>query len=348
MKKFIALLLAIMLGTAYPAMGQMTSITLQTAATSGNGATLTVSGQGLAMATIVGTAGADRVVTWQISQDGTNFAPIICVDTGAGTAESTTTASGTTPIIVSCPVGGARLFRAPVSGGATGSVTVTASALPGIQPSFISTGGGGGSGTVTATAGALTANRLILGNGGTDVKAAASLTGPIIGNGASAPTASAQLGVVNGGTAVATFTAGIITSPGGTAALTSVAAPTGAVVGTTDTQTLSAKRIPPRLVTVTPSATPTINTDNGDVFSITGLTVDITNMSTNLTGTPTASGNDFMMISITGTASRGITWGTSFESSTVTLPTTTSGTNRLDVMLEWNAATSKWRCIAVA
>ncbi len=49
-------------------------------------------------------------------------------------------------------------------------------------------GGGGGSGTVTNT-GTLTANRLILGNGGVDVTAASSLTGLLLGNGASAPTA---------------------------------------------------------------------------------------------------------------------------------------------------------------
>ena len=53
-------------------------------------------------------------------------------------------------------------------------------------------------------------------------------------------------------------------------------------------------------------------------------------------------------IAITGTAARAITWGTSFEASTVALPTTTVSTNRLDVGFVWNAATSKWRCVAVA
>lgn len=120
-------------------------------------------------------------------------------------------------------------------------------------------------------------------------------------------------------------------------------APSGTVLGTTDTQTLTNKRVTPRVGTVSSSATPTINTDNVDVFTITALAVDITSMTTNLSGTPTD--GQKLLIFITGTASRAITWGSSFEASTVALPTTTSGTSRLDVGFIWNAATSKWRCV---
>lgn len=115
----------------------------------------------------------------------------------------------------------------------------------------------------------------------------------------------------------------------------------GSVVSVDGTQTLTNKRITPRVVTVTAGATPAINTDNGDVFIITGLTVAITSMTTNLTGTPTD--GQRIRISITGTAARAITWGTSFEASTVALPTTTVTTNRLDTDFIWNATTSKWR-----
>lgn len=120
--------------------------------------------------------------------------------------------------------------------------------------------------------------------------------------------------------------------------------PSGTVVGTTDTQTVTNKRVTPRPVTVTAGATPSINTDNGDFFEITGLTVDITSMTTNLSGTPT--NGQKLWISITGTASRSIAWGASFEASTTALPTTTVSTNRLDVGFVWNAVTSKWRCMA--
>jgi hypothetical protein len=112
------------------------------------------------------------------------------------------------------------------------------------------------------------------------------------------------------------------------------------------TNTLTNKRVTPRVGTTTSSATPTINTDNVDYYSLTAQTVDITSFTTNLSGTPTD--GQMLRISITGTAARAITWGSSFEASTVALPTTTVTTNRLDVGFVWNAATSKWRCIASA
>lgn len=123
-------------------------------------------------------------------------------------------------------------------------------------------------------------------------------------------------------------------------------APSGTVLGTTDTQTETNKRITKRIGTTTSSATPTINTDNVDVYTITAQSVDITSFTTNLSGTPTD--GQQLLISITGTGARNITWGTSFESSSITLPTQTISTNRLDVLFIWNAATSKWRVIGTA
>jgi len=112
------------------------------------------------------------------------------------------------------------------------------------------------------------------------------------------------------------------------------------------TNTLTNKRITKRTGTTTSSATPTINTDNVDFYSLTAQAVDITSFTTNLTGTPTE--GQTLWIAITGTAARAITWGTSFEASTVALPTTTVTTNRLDVGFIWNTVTSKWRCIATS
>lgn len=123
-------------------------------------------------------------------------------------------------------------------------------------------------------------------------------------------------------------------------------AATDTLVGKATTDTLTNKRITKRTGTTTSSATPTINTDNVDFYSLTAQTVDITSFTTNLSGTPTD--GQTLWIAITGTAARAITWGASFEASTVALPTTTVTTNRLDVGFVWNAATSKWRCIASA
>ena len=112
------------------------------------------------------------------------------------------------------------------------------------------------------------------------------------------------------------------------------------------TNTLTNKRVTKRTGTTTSSATPTINTDNVDFYSLTAQAVDITSFTTNLSGTPTEW--QTLIIAITGTAARAITWWASFEASTVALPTTTVTTNRLDVGFIWNTVTSKWRCIASA
>jgi len=112
------------------------------------------------------------------------------------------------------------------------------------------------------------------------------------------------------------------------------------------TQTLTNKRNTARTGTTTSSATPTINTDNVDFYSITAQTEAITSFTTNLSGTPTE--RQTLWIAITGTAARAITWGASFEASTVALPTTTVTTARLDVGFVWNSVSSKWRCVSTA
>ena len=119
------------------------------------------------------------------------------------------------------------------------------------------------------------------------------------------------------------------------------------VVGTTDTNTLTNKRITARSGTVASSATPTINTDNVDYYSITALAAAITSFTTNLSGTPTIGQTLWISITDNGTA-RAITWGATFEASTIALPTTTVISTRLDVAFIWNEATSKWRCVGTA
>lgn len=110
-------------------------------------------------------------------------------------------------------------------------------------------------------------------------------------------------------------------------------------------KTASSLRITPRVLGTTSHATPTINTDNCDIYQLTAQAEAITEMSTNLSGTPTE--GQVLIIEITGTAARAITWGTSFEASTVALPTTTVTTAKLTVGFLWNAVTSKWRCVGV-
>ena len=89
------------------------------------------------------------------------------------------------------------------------------------------------------------------------------------------------------------------------------------------------------------SLTPAISADNTYIED-TGLTGAVT--INNHTGSPGVGAR--LWISLTGTASRAISYGTAYEDSTVTRPTTTSGTSRLDIGFIWNPATSKWRCVA--
>lgn len=109
------------------------------------------------------------------------------------------------------------------------------------------------------------------------------------------------------------------------------------------TSTLTNKRVTKRVVSTTQSATPTINTDNGDIFTITGLAQAITSFTTNLSGTPVT--GDMIMIQITddGTA-RALTFGASFSATTVALPTTTVISKLLRVLFQWNGST--WACIS--
>lgn len=111
-------------------------------------------------------------------------------------------------------------------------------------------------------------------------------------------------------------------------------------------QTLTNKRIAPRVVGVTQTATPAINTDNGDVFQIVGLTQAVTSMTTSLTGTPMA--REFVEITFTDDGTpRSITWGAAFESTTILLPAVTVTGSEIRVGLQRNLGNSLWSCVGV-
>ena len=196
--------------------------------------------------------------------------------------------------------------------------------------------------------GASSSGVLAVANGGTNLTTGTS--GGILyysasGTLASSAALAASAIVLGGGAGVAPATTttgtGVITALG-------VAINTTGGFDTIDgTATLTNKRVTPRATTSSAnSATPTLNTDNTDIFVITGQSATITSFTTNLSGTPT--NGQKLWISITGTGAVGITWGASFEPSTVSLPTTTVTTNRLDVGFVWNVASSTWRCVATA
>jgi hypothetical protein len=140
------------------------------------------------------------------------------------------------------------------------------------------------------------------------------------------------LKVAKGGSGAATLTG--ILKGNGTSAFTAVTAPSGTIVGTTDTQTLSAKTLTNPTVTnyvetpysATPTSTITLDLANG--------TVQIITLGGNVTITmPTAtSGKSFvMMLKQDATGSRTVTWST-VKWAGGTAPTITSTASRLDLL----------------
>jgi hypothetical protein len=98
-----------------------------------------------------------------------------------------------------------------------------------------------------------------------------------------------------------------------------------------------------------PGATPAINTDTTKVAAFTGLATAVTSMTTNLMGTPYHGQPLIIQLLDNGTA-RTISWGASFLSSTVTLPTTTVASTMLEVgfLYDGLSASQGWRCVGVA
>lgn len=133
-----------------------------------------------------------------------------------------------------------------------------------------------------------------------------------------------------------------------TSADTNVTLPTTGTLATlAGTETLTNKRVDPRITTIVSHATPTINTDNCDVVTITAQAEAITSMTTNLSGTPVNFQKLTMRIKDDGTA-RAITWGVSFEAKGVALPTTTVISKALTIGFLYSTVTSKWGCVATA
>ena len=262
---------------------------------------------------------------------------------GNGTSALGVTAAGTTGQVLIGNTG-----AAPSWGTVSSSlVSSFQTSLSGLTPSTATTGAVTLAGTLGVSSGgtgqtSYTDGQLLIGNSTGNTLTKATLTQ---GTGITITNGSGSITVANAG--VTSYPGAGIAVSTGSAWTTSLTAPSGAIVGTTDTQTLTNKWIQPRVLASTAnSATPTLNTDSYDMMVITGQSVAITSFTTNLTGTPV--NGQKLWISITGTGAIAITWGASFESSTVTLPTTTVSTNRLDVGFVWNVAATKWRCVASA
>jgi hypothetical protein len=151
------------------------------------------------------------------------------------------------------------------------------------------------------------------------------------------------LKVDKGGTGAATLTGVVIGN--GTSAFTTVTAPTGALVGTTDTQTLTNKTV--EAGTFTNGYTEevaTANTGTAYTIDLAGGSVQILTLTGNCTFTfPTATaGQSFiLLLKQDGTGGRTVTWPASVEWPGATAPTITSTASKMDKLV-FTAADSNW------
>lgn len=152
------------------------------------------------------------------------------------------------------------------------------------------------------------------------------------------------LTVAQGGSGAATLTG--ILKGNGTSSFTAVTAPSGTIVGTTDTQTLTNKQVISANNAIAASSNAATVPINKTIHTVTNdsaatLTITMT----------TASAVDGQLSEVRildfSAAAQTITW-VNTENSTVAAPTTSNGSTTLplSVLFQFNSATTKWRCIA--
>lgn len=129
---------------------------------------------------------------------------------------------------------------------------------------------------------------------------------------------------------------------GGTGAITLAAASIATYAGT---ETLTNKRINPRVSTTTSTATLTPDISSFDQYNLTAQAVGLTVAAP--TGTPVDGNRITIRILDNGTAQT-ITWNATYTVIGVTLPTTTTATKMVYVGCVYNSTNTRWDVVAVA
>lgn len=273
----------------------------------------------------------------------TSAAAAITALTGTQTAGKYLRSDGTNAALAVIQAGDVPTLNQSTTGSAASANALnSATTTVGVSAATAPTSGQ----VLTATSGTAATWQTISGGGGGGIAPPAG----DIGGSAGTPTVvathlSSALPVNQGGTGAATLT-GLVTG-NGTSAMTAVTAPSGAVVGTSDTQTLTAKRVSPRVATLTvSSATYTPAGDTTDLALIASPTADFTVAAP--TGTPVDGQKLMLRITSSGTG-RTPTWNSAYLSSGIaTLPASALPASKTVTLgFTWDASPSKWVLLAL-
>jgi hypothetical protein len=262
------------------------------------------------------------------------------------------------------------------SGGGSGTVTsvgwtggIVSVGTPTTTPAFTIAGTSGGipyfsSGTTWASSAALTANAIVLGGGAgaapTVLSSLGATTTVLHGNASGPPSfgavsltadVSGILPSTKGGTGVANNASSTLTISGafGTtltvSGTTAITLPTSGTLATlAGTETLTNKRVDPRVTSAASASTLTPSVATADVYAYTALAAGLTINAP--TGTPVDGDKLIFRILDNGTA-RALTWDATYTVIGVTLPTTTTASKTTYVGCIYNANNTRWDVIAV-